>query len=60
METYNIFYIYEDREGVMHTHCWEESIDYLLDHGCEIIAIRDVNTGKTYQWATNVRRIEDE
>lgn len=60
METYNIFYIHENQEGVMHSHCLTESLDYLLDHGCEIVAIRDMNTGETYRMATNVRRIEDE
>ena len=60
METYNIFYIHENREGVMHTHCLAESIEYLLDNNCEIIAIRDMSTGETFQCAHEVRRIEDE
>lgn len=60
METYNIYYVHENRQGTMRSHCLAESIEYLLDHGCEIIAIRDVSTGKMSQVATNVRRIENE
>lgn len=60
METYDIFYIHEGQEGIMRSHCLEESIDYLLDNGCVITDIRDMNTGKMYRVAHEVRRIEDE
>jgi len=60
MESYNIYYIHEDREGVMRSHCLEESIDYLLDHGCVITDIRDISTGEMYRIATNVRKIEED
>ena len=44
----------------MRSHCLEESIDYLLDHGCVITDIRDMSTGEMFRLATNVRKIEED
>lgn len=60
MKTYTIFYTNDDGDGVMYSHCLANSIDWLYDNGYVVVAIRDMGTGKVYQNATNVRRVEND
>lgn len=50
MHTYTIFYIYDDRQEIMHSHDLNDAIDWLLDHNCTIVSAHDETGHKCWEY----------